>query len=249
MTGWLHHADGAGDAPARVVCFAHAGGSARSFLTWQPALTGDAELIAVQPAHPPGGRLSLAGYVAGAVAELRGLAGADPRPIYLFGHSLGGLVAFEAARDLAEERVVAGLVVSALAAPQRLPSPRVRSLAARSGADFARELAFFGGLPADVLADADLMDVLLPGVQADFALAASYRYRPGPPLPHRIVLVAGTEDPHVGPDQLAGWARESVEPPLIHRVPGGHFYFLDDPSRITTVLGGVVRADQHVELI
>lgn len=249
MTGWLHRAAGPTAAPARIVLFAHAGGNARSFLSWQPALAADAELIAVQPGHPSGGRLSLPAYIDGAVSELRALAAADPRPLYLFGHSLGGLVAFEAARRLDGSGVVSGLVVSALAAPRLLPSERVRHLAAQHGADFARELDFFGGLPADVLADPDLLAVLLPGVEADFALAASYRYQPGPPLSTAVTVVTGDADPHLGPDQIAGWGDECAAPPQVRRVPGGHFYFLDDPSRITDVLAAVVRADQHVELI
>jgi len=235
--------------PARVFCFAHAGGNPRNFLNWQPALTADAQLIAVTPPHPPGGRLPLADYIDGATLAIRQAAAEDARPIYLFGHSLGGLVAFEVCRRLRDEPALAHLVVSALAAPRLLPSPRVLELAGLKGQEFADALVFFGGLPAEVLADRDLLEVLLPGVQADFVLAAEYRYRPDSPLDIGVTIVTGKADPHIGPAQAWPWRDEFSEPPDLRWVPGGHFYFEDDPSLITDVLREVVRADLHVELI
>ena len=50
-------------------------------------------------------------------------------------------------------------------------------------------------------------------------------------------------------EQVEPWAREFSRPPDVHWVDGGHFYFDDDPAVITGILAGIVRADQHVELI
>jgi surfactin synthase thioesterase subunit len=234
---------------ARIVCFAHAGGNPRSFLGWQPALAGEAELIAVVPPHPPGGRLRLTEYIDGAALAIRQAAVEDGRPIYLFGHSLGALVAFEVCRRLRDEPALAHLIVSALAAPKLLPSPRVLELAGLEGEEFAEALVFFGGLPAEILAEKDLLEVLLPGVQADFVLAAQYRYRPDLPLNIAVTVITGEADPHIGKAQVEPWREEFSCQPDIRWVPGGHFYFEDDPSLITGLLREVVLADQHVELI
>ena len=249
MAQWLLSQPGSDRPPARVVCFAHAGGNPRSFLAWQPALADDAELLAVVPPHPPGGRLTLPDYIDGAARAIRQLAAQDARPIYLFGHSLGALIAFEACRRLRDEPAVAHLVVSALAAPQLLPSPRVLELSRKQGQEFADALVFFGGLPAEVLAEPDLLEVLLPGVQADFVLAAQYRYQPAAPLQIGVTVVTGEADPHIAEEQVEPWRLEFGQPPDIRWVPGGHFYFEDDPSLIIDLLAEVVRADQHVELI
>jgi len=249
MADWFLTRPGPDRQPARVLCFAHAGGNPRNFLNWQPALAADAQLIAVAPPHPPGGRLTLADYLDGAARAIRQAAAEDARPIYLFGHSLGALIAFEVCRRLRDEPALAHLVVSALAAPRLLPSARVLELARLDGRQFADALVFFGGLPPEVAADRDLLEVLLPGVQADFVLAAQYRYRPDRPLDIAVTVVTGEADPHIGPAQVEPWRDECGEPPELRWVPGGHFYFEDDPSRITDVLREVVRADQHVELI
>jgi surfactin synthase thioesterase subunit len=249
MTEWLLSQPTLPRPPARIFCFAHAGGNPRSFLAWQPALADDAELIAVLPPHPPGGRLSLDDYVDGAAQAIRRAAEDDNRPIYLFGHSLGALVAFEVCRRLRDQPALAHLIISALAAPVLLPSQRVLELSRKQGREFADALVFFGGMPAELLAEPDLLDVLLPGVQADFGLAAQYRYQPDSPLAIGATVVTGHADPHIGRPQVEPWHAEFVRPPDVRWVLGGHFYFEDRPSAIIDVLRDVLRADQHVELI
>jgi surfactin synthase thioesterase subunit len=236
-------------APARIVCFAHAGGNPRAFRSWQPQLSEDAELLAVTPPHPAAGRIALADYIAGAAQAISEQAAQDARPIYLFGHSLGGLVAFEVCRRLREQVPLAHLVVSALAAPSLLPSERVLALAAEEGPAFLQALVFFGGMPPQLLAEPELLEVLLPGVKADFQLAAEYRYQAATPLDLPATVVTGQADPHVGVQQVEPWRREFSEPPDFRWVPGGHFYFDSDPTLITDLLRDLVRSDQHVELI
>ena len=240
-------------APARVFCFAHAGGSPRLFLDWQPHLAGDAEIVAVCPpgrghraAEP---QPTLDELIDGAATAISAAAGADARPIYLFGHSLGGLVAFEVARRLRDLPALRHLVASGISAPAMLPSARVRELAGLEGRAFAEALRFFGGLPPEVFTDEGVLDLLLPGLIVDFRMAAGYRYRPAPPLAIDVSLIVGRDDPHVGPAQLERWRDECAAPPACHWADGGHIYFDRQPSVVTDLLREVVRADQHVEMI
>jgi surfactin synthase thioesterase subunit len=239
--------------PARIFCFPHAGGSSRAFLTWQPDLAADAQLLAVcrpgrehrteEPAP------SFVEYADGAAAAVRDAAEADGRPIYLFGHSLGALAAFEVARRLADLPQLRHLVASGCSAPSLLPSRRVREAAALHGREFAEAVAFFGGLPPEAVADEDVRELLLHGLIADFRMAVGYRYRPAEPLAVPVSLINGRQDPHVGPEQLEPWHAESHEEPSSHWAEGGHFYFDPDPAAATGLLREVVRADRHVELI
>jgi surfactin synthase thioesterase subunit len=245
-----------GTAPAwaaRIFCFPHAGGNARTFLDWQPGLGEEAEIVAVcapgrdhQTSEPVP---TIDELIEGATAAISAVTSDDAGPIYLFGHSLGALVAFEVARRLRDQPQLRHLVASGLSAPSMLPSPRVRELAKLDGKDFAEALGFFGGLPPEILAEEDLLDLLLPGLIADFRLAATYRYHSEPPLPVDVSLINGREDPHVGPAQLRDWERECRNPPSYHWSDGGHFYFEQSPSTVIDLLLSVVRADQHVELI
>src|SRR5262249_43042969 len=104
------------------------------------------------------------------------------RPFAFFGHSMGALVAFELARVLVR---TAGpqpvpLFASACAAPQvRDCETPIHAL---PDAAFREELRRLGGTPALVLHNAELVDLLLPTLRADFAVCETYAYGDGPRL-------------------------------------------------------------------
>jgi surfactin synthase thioesterase subunit len=238
----------------RIFCVPHAGGSPRAFLDWQAGLGDDAEIVAIcrpgrehRAAEPAP---TIGELIDGAAAAITALVSQDDRPCYLFGHSLGALVAFEVCRRLTGSPIAPRhFIASGCGAPSLLPSQRVKDIAKLTGAEFATAVGFFGGLAPEVIADPELRDLLLPDVIADFRMAVGYRYRPGPPLAVPATLVAGREDPHVKQEQLAPWDREFTWPPERLWVDGGHFYFDPDPGAITGILRSLVQADQHVELI
>lgn len=252
LSGWFLSKGADSDSVPRVFCFPYAGGNPRMFLEWQRHLAADAELVAVCP--PGRGHRAGEPYptidelIAGAAAAIRA-ACQDGQPVYLFGHSLGGLVAFEVARRLRDLTALRHLVASGVSAPVLLPSQRVRELAGLTGKAFAKALGFFGGFPPELLADEDVLNLLLPGLIADFRMAAGYRYRPAAPLALDVSLITGRDDPHVGPAQLRPWRQECQTRPVCHWADGGHFYFDQQPSAAIDLLRAIVRADQHVELI
>jgi surfactin synthase thioesterase subunit len=240
------------DAP-RIFCFPHAGGSPRAFLDWQDGLGEDAEIVGVcRPGkeHRAGEAApSIGELIEGAAAAIADASGRDGRPCYLFGHSLGALLAFEVCRLLSGGLAPRHLVASGCSAPSLLPSERVKRIATLSGAEFAEEIGFFGGLAPEVIADPELRDLLLPGLIADFRMAVGYRYLARAPLAVPATVVVGRDDPHVRAEQVAPWDREFTWPPDRVWVDGGHFYFEPDPSAITGILRSLVQADQHVEVI
>jgi surfactin synthase thioesterase subunit len=237
----------------RIFCFPHAGGSPRAFLDWQAGLGADAEIVAVcrpgreHRASEPAP--SISGLIDGAAAAIVAVTAGDGRPYYLFGHSLGALVAFEVCRRLTGPAAPRHFIASGCSAPSLLPSQRVRRIATLTGAEFAEAIGFFGGLDPEVIADAELRDLVLPGLIADFRMAVGYCYQPGPPVAVPATVLVGRDDPHVGPEQVALWDREFTWPPERHWVNGGHFYFDAGPGAVTGILRSLVLADQHVELI
>lgn len=237
----------------RVFCFPHAGGSPRLFLDWQARLGEDAEILAVcrpgREHRADEAAPTIAELIEGAAAAIAALAQADGRPCFLFGHSLGALVAFEVCRRLPGSAAPRHFIASGCAAPSLLPSERVRRIATLTGQEFAEAIGFFGGLPAEVIADEDLRDLLLPGLIADFRMAVGYRYRPGAPLPVPATLVVGRDDPHVRAEQIEPWNKEFALTPDRCWVDGGHFYFEPHPDAAAGLLRRLVQADQHVELI
>jgi medium-chain acyl-[acyl-carrier-protein] hydrolase len=113
------------------------------------------------------------------------------------------------------------LFVSGAASPA---APRTRpAVHAASDEDVIRELRSLNGTPPELLADEELMDLLLPTLRADFAVLETYEHRPGPPLPVPITAFGGSADPDVPPSALAGWRRESAVGTRVQVFPGDHF--------------------------
>lgn len=230
---------------ARVFCFPHAGGNPRSFLDWQRAMDPDAELIAVcapgrgpRADEPPAE--TLAELAEGAAAAIDAL---QDKPVYLFGHSLGALVAFEVARRLSA--APRHLLVSGLAAPALMPTKQAVEIARLDGRAFIEAVASYGGLPPQLVVEEDAYHLLLPGLRSDFRLIESYRYVPASPMTTGLTIINGTRDPHVSRAVLDPWARESRARPTYHWVDGGHFYFETRPEAVIQVLRQLIRADQE----
>lgn len=210
----------------RLFCFPYAGGSVASFLPWQAAMGGEIEVCAIQlPGRGP--RLSeppIADFSA-LIATLTAVIGEHgEHPFAFFGHSLGGLVAFEVARacqmlGLPSPR---HLFISGTAAP-RWPISR-RSLHQLDDDTLIEALRDYNGTPRAALENRELMELLLPAIRADFALRANYRYAPGPPLAVPISVLAGRQDPYVSSDSVADWRLETQTHCETHWFEGDHFF-------------------------
>lgn len=244
---WFLSSGGAAPRSPRIFCFPHAGGSTRAFLDWQKGLGQDAEIVAIcrpgrehRAAEPAP---TIDEFIDQAAAAIATFTEADDRPFYLFGHSLGAAVAFEVCRRLAGLAALRQFIGSGSPAPSLLPTPRVRAIAQLTGQEFVDAIGFFGGLPAEVIADEEVRDLLLPGLIADFHMAVGYRYQGGPPLAVPATLIVGREDPHVKAAQIEPWSIEFTRPPAPHWVDGGHFYFDPRPDAAVDILRSLVRAD------
>jgi medium-chain acyl-[acyl-carrier-protein] hydrolase len=231
----------AGSNPAgatRLFLFPFAGGNANAFLPWQALLGPGLELrVAQLPGRgarlfdPPVADLDeLVARLTRAVTDL-----AD-RPFLFFGHSVGALVAFEVARQLRRtgRPGPAALWVSGAEAPRtRLIRQQLHDL---EEAELIEALREYSGTASEMLADRELMQLVLPGVRADFALSERYVYRSEAPLDLPISVLLGEADPFVDPDRAAGWAEESSLPVRQYRYPGAHFFLNEHQQAIATLL-------------
>lgn len=215
-------------APKRpvLICLPYAGGSTTAFRSWDAALAEGIELWGVQlpgrgtrVAEPPYTRLR---PLVGALAQA--LQPATDRPYALFGHSMGALLAYEVAVALrADGRPQPRrLIVSGHRAPH-LPAPRtpIHQLDDRA---FLEEVGQLDGLPTEVLADAELRELILPALRADFEVCETYEPHPEPPLDADILAVGGVDDELVPETDLAAWAAYTRGEFALERFAGGHFF-------------------------
>lgn len=223
---WVFRRRPAPAARVRLYCFAYAGGSAASFLDWPAAMHPDVEVCAIQmPGRGSRFKEAPITSVPELVAALgQALAPTDALPTVFFGHSLGALVAFELARHWARQGLAAphGLIVSGSRAPAMRHDPS-RKLHLLDDEALIAALGDYNGTPPELLAHTQLMELLLPTIRADFALAERYVYAEAP-LDLPIAVFSGRSDEFITEVQVEGWRRETRGPCDVHWFDGDHFF-------------------------
>jgi medium-chain acyl-[acyl-carrier-protein] hydrolase len=226
----------------RLFCFPFAGGSGGFFRSWADELPPDLqpkiELCAVRfPGHEMRRSEPLFTRLAPIVEMLRPVIGGTPSvPFAFFGHSMGALVSFELARDLRRRQMPGPvhLIISGHRAPQ-LPDPHPK-LHRVPDAEFLATLRKYGGTPEEVLENAELVELFMPVLRADFAVVETYAYKPEAPLDCSITAFGGVEDARVTRDELSAWQTQACESFSMRMFPGDHFYLRSRQSQFLQVL-------------
>ncbi|WP_037634923.1 thioesterase II family protein [Streptomyces exfoliatus] len=235
MSVWIRQFFPVPQPDRRLICFPHAGGSASAYRAMAESLADSrTDVLIVQY---PGRQDRLAEPAAEGLGELIDELWsellpvlADGRPFGLFGHSMGALLAFEAARRLERaERVPAALFVSACRGPSSTGiGSRARTLAEASDETLVDELRLLGGSVDELLAHPGLLEIALPAIRSDFRMLGRYAYQPGAPLACPLISLVGDEDPRVPVEEMESWRSETSGPYAAHVLLGGGHFYLDD---------------------
>jgi medium-chain acyl-[acyl-carrier-protein] hydrolase len=234
------------DAIARLICFHYAGGSASIFREWAAELPAEVEVLAVQlPGH--GSRYAepltsdISRIVHPICHEIKALTN---MPCYLFGHSMGALLAFEVATRLMNSEVnLRHLFVSATLPPHvKRVSPRIAGL---PQADLINELRTYEGTPEEILSNPDLVRVLLPIWRADFEIAETYETRVREPLNCPLTALGGREDKWISTSDMAEWRQLTSREFKSKAFNGGHFYIHSEQSSLLQLISTIVREQEN----
>jgi medium-chain acyl-[acyl-carrier-protein] hydrolase len=231
---WIAHRIHNPLARLRLFCFHHAGGAASAFREWNRRLPSSIDVCPVQlPGHSTRMHEPLARDLDRLTeAATDGLLPELLEPFVFFGHSLGALVAFRVARELAA-RGVAGphrLFVAARAAPGA--ETKRLALSDLPDRDFVHEMKTrYNAIPDAISNDPELLALFLPTLRADFRLHETYVHRPGAPLSCGISAYGGVADSNVSEEQLEAWQRETAGRFSSEMFDGGHFFVHAADSR------------------
>ncbi len=209
----------------RLICLPHAGGGASSYRDWAAHLPDDVEVVPVQLpgresrfAEPPIESMGQLVY-----SLLDGLAGHLIAPFALFGHSMGALIGFELARRLpARGLAPVHLFASGCRAPH-LPS-RSPDWHTLPDPEFLAAITDLGGIPPELLAQRELLDMMLPTLRSDCILTETYVCHPQAPLGCPVTAFGGLRDNEVPPEDIRAWSQHTTGSFRAHLLPGDHFF-------------------------
>ncbi len=159
------------------------------------------------------------------------------RPLAFFGHSLGALVAFEAAHALRRRREAEPVAFCTAAAPPPQLAGRGEPIAhLPDDAFLAAVQTRYGGLDEALAGDAEWLAVLLPALRADMLALESYRRGLEPPLRCGILALAGDADTSASAAAAVGWREHTWAPFTLQLVPGGHFFVHKRTAAVARVI-------------
>lgn len=243
-SAWFYRQEPLTNPTARLFCFPYAGGGTAVFRGWQKQLPTSVEVLTLNlPGRemrfkePP--RVNLADLldeITPSIIEL------IDRPFALFGHSMGGLLAFELARRLRASGAAepALLFVSGCRGPH-LPErkPPIHGLPED---EFLQRLRTMNGTPQELLQDEELMALLGPVLRADLQLIETWNHQTEDPLAMPIIATGGEQDDEAWPDELRTWSEHTSTEFQAHLFPGDHFFLNTQRSQLLELLSSQLRS-------
>lgn len=223
-----------GPAQTRLFCFPFAGGSAASYRVWHRLAPPGVHVSAIE--YPGHGRRLAEEPVPSLTLLTKNLADLiEPLlhpPFAFFGHSMGGIVAYELTRELRARgaRQPCHLFVSAAFAPGG-PSNH-RSLADASDEEVIEEMRRLGGTPAELLDSPEFITQAAQLLRTDSAALGAYRHRAGAPLPVPITVFGGRGDELVPVSFLRRWSALTCAGFRLQLFPGGHFFLFPSAREV-----------------
>ncbi|MDQ3186796.1 MAG: alpha/beta fold hydrolase [Pseudomonadota bacterium] len=224
-------------APLTLFSLPCAGASAAMYLRWRRRLP---SWVQMQPLELPGrgGRLHEATektFEALAASLCDELGTYPPKRYALFGHSMGGLLAYRIAHCLRTRMrsLPAALLISGCAAPSQQDWKRYADK--EGDAALIADLRKQNGTPQEVFENPELLSMTLSLLAADYRICASFRYEELPPLPIPIHVFGGRTD-EIHKSRLEEWRFESAVDFSLDWFDGDHFFLRQQEEEFLPIL-------------
>lgn len=208
----------------KLFCFPYAGGNSSIFRNWKQFSSHD---ISILPIEMPGKGRRFGEVPFDCVEKLvadcsKWFQNNVKTDFAFFGHSLGGLIAFELTKAL--ENVNNGpklLVLSACSSPSFSKPIKDRII---SDSELIQTLANLNGTPKQLLENKEFLECMLPILKADFKMFNNYIPSPRKTVNCPILALSGTEDSLVDFQAMADWQNYTANSFALKVFDGDHFF-------------------------
>ncbi|WP_185844645.1 thioesterase domain-containing protein [Nonomuraea sp. WAC 01424] len=234
-----------------LFCLPYAGGDVSAFWAWKQAFDG---VFDVRVVMLPGreGRVAEPGALSPELIA-RSIAAHTGTPYSIYGHSMGGRVAFEVVRELRRLGVRAPECLYVGAAH---PPERQETLGRWTGLgddDLIEELIHRLDAPADLRTQPELKALLIPALRTDMEWLRHYRFARQEPLDVPIIAFAGAHDREVAHPGMLAWARHTSSTFRLHTLDAAHLFLTTHADQVARTIAdgphrGLAADEVHVWL-
>ncbi|MEO1051553.1 MAG: alpha/beta fold hydrolase [Bacteroidota bacterium] len=228
------------EAQIKLFCFHDAGGNSTLYQEWSDQINAEVEVNLIEmPGR--GKRVADSNYeqmdafVRAFVPEL--IKRAEGKPFVFFGHSMGGALQFEVAKELRRrgEALPEMMFISS--------TPELTSYNHRDVDHTMSEstlISLFPHLSKENITYEDLRQALMTVMRSDLRLLSNYRYAKEQPFQLPIVAINGNEDERVTEEHMAKWEGETTADFELIVRNGGHRYIEHDTEFLVDLVNNVI---------
>ncbi len=163
------------------------------------------------------------------------------KPYAVYGHSMGALLAYLLSLKAAEKNMPEPLCLFVSGHYSPTVPPKQKTLHLLPQEAFIGKVTEYGGIPAEVLREKDLMDLFVPIMRADFQSVAEYVYEQTEPLDIPITVMIGSNDT-TSYDEAMRWQEVTSRKISLRQFPGGHFFIFEYVPEMCRVMSRNIEA-------
>jgi acyl transferase domain-containing protein/thioesterase domain-containing protein len=232
------------EASALLFVFNDAGGSNRLFENWSNFIDTSFEMVMIQlPGRDDRTDEPMCNDLNKVLKELTPVINDKiDKPFYIYGHSMGGLIAFEVARKLQNDfdKHAENLIVSGTPCQKGFINHFVNSIFAENYSDQQLLSLITTGSDADFDINNDAIKDLIKMLRNDFELIHGYQYKEMPQLQSKITAVHALSDDRVDIEAVKKWDVETSKEFELITVEGGHNVVYTDADMIASLINSII---------
>ncbi len=168
------------------------------------------------------------------------------KPFAFFGHSMGGLLAFELTKKLILENKPVPEKLYISSTPQ-LASYDREQINPNTSDDNLMDLFPYLKGSNGAHDSAEKTKIMINILRADLELLSDYQYKKEIPIPVPIIALHGVDDPRVKHEHMELWHKETTGSFELLSRPGGHRYIDQEGEFITSLIKDKLTEVVYVE--
>ncbi len=169
----------------------------------------------------------------------------DDLPVYLAGHCLGAIAAYEVCWLLKDSGMtnVSGLIISGQGAPDAIISEHLQDMDEEQLLSYLADHQLIDKAMTDPKFRRFVTDLILRPISVDSELYDSYVNSHKQKLDIPINILYGSSDDRYTEDKLRNWSEFTSKAPVLHEFSGGHYFLRDQEKEYFEKIKEIIEKD------